>query len=215
MDFFSLPKNTYLGKVIPKNSFDKYTNTKQQKLFSDFIKRITWLHKLSEETINLPKKEIQEIQIFKIELKQKERIDDILSIINKAIPYHIIFQIQYEDSLYLSTSAKHANPQYDNISVIDWTFTSDWFNKKDKPYQLNLRYSLDRVFVDLCTQMIGQPNLLDKSLPDIIQREKTIQQLERKITQLKSAISKCKQFNKKIELNLKLKKLEKEFLRLF
>src|SRR5690554_2316255 len=110
MDFFNLPTRSKVGRVVPKNSFDEYTNTKQKKLFTDAIQRITWTHKLSSDTINLDAKDIEEIQIFKVELKEQLDILKILDIINKAIPYHIVFWVGFKDVAYISTSAKHPHP---------------------------------------------------------------------------------------------------------
>ena len=70
MEVFNLPTSAKVGKAIPKNAFESYTNTKLKKLFSDHVARITWLYKLSPKTSNLEANEIKEIQIFKIELKQ-------------------------------------------------------------------------------------------------------------------------------------------------
>ena len=67
MGFFNLPARTNVGRVVPKNAFDKFTNTKQKKLFTDSIQRISWTHKLSADTANLDAKDIQEIQVFKID----------------------------------------------------------------------------------------------------------------------------------------------------
>lgn len=146
MDFFDLPSKAKVGRVVPKNAFDEYTNTKQKKLFTDYIQRITWTHKLSADTVNLDAKEIQEIQVFKIELKQKSDIHKILEIINRSIPYHIVFWVEYDQEAYISTASKHPHPTNDDISVIDWTFTSDWFTKKEKIFSFNLKGGLDAVF---------------------------------------------------------------------
>ncbi|MRJ10346.1 DUF4391 domain-containing protein [Ornithobacterium rhinotracheale] len=210
MDFFSLPKNSEIGKVIPKNSFDNFTNPKQKKQFIDIIQRITWTHKLSFETINLSSKEIKEIQIFKIELKEKRKINNLLDLINKVIPYHLICYIQYENDVYISVTSKHSHPTNENISVIDCSFNSDWFNKEENPYQLNLRQSLDIIFKDFCIQIIGEPKLSQNSISQISEYQKSIYKLEKEITQLKLAISKCRQYNKKVELNCNLKKVEKQ-----
>ena len=123
MDFFNLPLSTKVGRVVPKNAFDEYTNTKQKKLFIDCIQRITWTHKLSADTVNLDAKDIQEIQVFKIELKQKSDILKIAEIINKSIPYHIVFWVEYNREAYISTASKHPHPTNDDVAVIDWTFT--------------------------------------------------------------------------------------------
>lgn len=210
MDFINLPARTKVGRVVPKNAFDEYTNTKQKKLFTDCIQRITWTHKLSADTVNLDSKDIQEIQVFKIELKQKSDISKILEIINKSIPYHIVFWVEHDQEAYISTASKHTHPTNNDIAVIDWTFTSDWFDKNDNSYAFNLKGSLDAVFKDICVQLTGQPELSNQSLDSILKNQQEKYRLKKEISRLKSAISRSKQFNKKVDLHLKLKNAEKE-----
>lgn len=210
MDFFNLPVRTKVGRVVPKNAFDEYTNTKQKKLFTDCIQRISWTHKLSADTVNLDAKDIQEIQVFKVELKQKSEILKILEIINKSIPYHIVFWVEHGQEAYISTASKHPHPTNDDVAVIDWTFTSDWFNKDDNSFAFNLKGSLDAVFKDLCVQLTGKPELGKQSLGSILKNQQEVDRLQKEISKLKSAISRSKQFNEKVDLNLKLKTAQKE-----
>ena len=212
MDLFKLPSTTIVNKVIPKNAFGSFTNTKQKKLFIDKITRITWLNKISKDTINIPSNEIEEIQIFLIELKAKEEIPTILQIIDKAIPYHIIFAIKFQDDIQFSTSAKHIHPTNDNISIIDWTFNSPWGNADNQPYNLILKTNIDTIFNDFCFQLSGQQKLTEQSITSLIQYQKQIKDLQKTITKLKTQIKKSKQFNKKVELNIELKKIEEELL---
>src|SRR5690606_32618984 len=114
MDILELPNSTIVNRVVPKNAFDSYTNTNQKKQFVEVVKKIRWTHKLSPNTINLSGNEINEIQIFEITLRQKERITDLLQIIDRAISYHIIFIMQFEDNIMLSASKKHAHPTNEN-----------------------------------------------------------------------------------------------------
>lgn len=208
MDYFQLPPTTNVQRIISKNNFDSYTNTKQKKLFTDKITRITWNQKLSTETVNLEFNEIKEIQIFTIELKVKEEISPVLDIIDKAIPYHIIFIVRYQDHIYISTSKKHSNPTNENSSVIDWTFKSNWFPGIKSKYQLNLKQSIDAVFKDFCVQLSGRFDLANQPLHSIIETQQQINSLKKEIAVLKSSISKSKQFNRKVELNLILQKKE-------
>ena len=210
MDFFNLPTRTKVGRVVPKNAFDKYTNTKQKKLFTDCIQRISWTHKLSADTVNLDAKDIQEIQVFKVELKQKSDILKILEIINKSIPYHIVFWLEHDQEAYISTASKPQQPTNNDVAVIDWTFASDWFSKDDNVYAFNLKGSLDAVFKDLCVKLTGKPELGSKSLSSILKNQQEVDRLKKEISKLKSAISRSKQFNEKVDLNLKLKSAQKE-----
>ena len=94
--------------------------------------------------------------------------------------------------------------------MIDWTFSSDWFNKNNHNYTFNLKISLDAVFKDICVQLTGKPELSKQSLDSILKNQKEIDSLKKEISKLQTAISRSKQFNKKVELNLKLKQAQKE-----
>lgn len=208
MDYFNLPQNTIVKRVVPKNSFDSYTNSKQKEVFTKDIAKIVWNNKLSKESINLSGKDILEIQIFTIELKEKKDITTLLNIIDKAIPYHIIFVVEFENLVYISTSSKHPSPLNDTKSVIDWTFKSDWHNKTEKRYTLELKRDLDHVFYEFCQQLLLRPSNKTKSINDLVQYNSQISALTKEIEQTKRSIASCLQFNRKVELNLKLKQLE-------
>ncbi len=210
MEIFKLPHTTKVNKVIPKNAFDSYTNTKQKKMISELIARITWLHKLSTDTINLEAKEIKEIQIFKIELKTKEEIQPLLNIIDKAIPYNIIFIVEFEEQVYLSTSTKHPHPVNEDNAVIDWTFKTSWFLHSATTHELQLKKNIDAMYLDFCTQLSAKPTTTYKSLHDLIQYNQQISTLEKEISQLQQNIKNTKHFKHKVELNNLLKKLTKE-----
>ncbi|BEV03420.1 DUF4391 domain-containing protein [Chryseobacterium gambrini] len=203
---FNLPKSTVVKKVIPKNAFDVYTNTKQKKAFADKIVRITWSNKLSQDTINLTGKDVTEIQFFEIELKEKVNIKDLLVIIDKAIPYHIIFKVKFDNEYYLSTSAKHIHPTNDDIAVIDYTFSSEWMNECEELFFIELKNNLDWIYKNFCFQFVNSNEA--KNLQELIHQEKKLHQIKKEIEKIKSEISRCKQFNKKVELNISLKKLE-------
>lgn len=206
---FNLPKSTVVKKVIPKNAFDIYTNTKQKKAFADKILRITWSNKLSQDTINLTGKDIIEIQFFEIELKEKVIIKDLLVLIDKAIPYHIIFKVIFNNEYYISTSAKHTHPTNDDNAVIDYTFTTEWTSANELMYSIELKNSLDWIYKNFCSQFITSSKN-SNNLQEIVKNEKKIDIIKKEIEKIKSEISRCKQFNKKVDLNIKLKKLKEE-----
>lgn len=206
MQLYSLPNSTIINRVIPKKSFDKYTNTKQKKLFAELVDKIRWLNKLSLETINLQGKDIHEIQLFEVQLKKKADVIELLNIIDKAIPYPIIFVVRYKKQHRLFASYKHPHPSNEHISVIDWSFSSDWQDGKEDRFTINLNRSLDSVFADFCRQLSGNAN---ERIPisKLIEKEQKTHALKRSIAEIKVKINKQKQFNKKVELNLELQKL--------
>jgi len=215
MDMFNLPYSTKVNSVIPKNTFDKYTTGKQKKLFTELVFRITWVNKLSSDTVNLPFQEIMEIQVIKLELKKKIEIQPVLNIIDKVSPYFIIFIIEHDGSVYLSTSVKHAHPVNENNAVIDWTFKSDWFNPEITTIGFNLKISLDAVYRDFCIQIAQLTGMATKTLSELVEYNVKLDQLQKEILKLKTGIKTATQFNKKVELNMALKRKEEELARLY
>lgn len=207
---FELPPSTTLNKNIPKSAFDQVTNTKQKRQFTDIISKIRWANKLSPHTINLSGKDINEIQIFEVQLKKKEQVFDLLNVIDKSIPYHIIFILKYGEEVLFSASQKHPHPANEGVAVIDWNFKSGWVNEKKNPFQLVLRKSLDFIFQDFCHQLSGRGSNSDSDLTTLIEKERKLKELESSISKLQSAIKRTKQFNLKVEMNLKLQNLMKE-----
>lgn len=206
----ALPHTSIVNRVVPKNSFDKYISSKQKKLFTEYIERIKWTNKLSKETIKLEGKEVKEIQVFEIHLKKKFENEEVLNIIDKHIPYHIIFLLLIDNEILFSAAQKHPNPTSEDTSVIDWRFSTTWLENENKLFELDLKKSLDHVFSDFCLQISGKHENRNKSLQDIISKEQLKKQLNIEIKRLETEIKNCKQFKQKVELNLKLNDKRKE-----
>lgn len=214
MKIFDLPISTEIQKAVPKNSFDTYISYKQRKQFSELIDRIKWANKLSKQTINLSGDDVQEIQVFEITLKTKSHADEVLDVIDKAIPYPIIFISVYEGEYFVRLALKHPSPINENISVLDWIYKSAWLNGADQPFVLNLKYSLDRVVNDFAIQLSGKKFTKRVSSTQLVEIEQKIYAIEKAISQLKKAIKKEVQFNKKVEMNTELHKLNDKLKRI-
>lgn len=210
MNLENLPHTTLVQRIIPKNAFDVYTTSKQRKLFTDQVSKITWTHKLAPETINLEAKEIKEIQIFRIELKVQEDVKPLLDVMDRAIPYHIIFTILHGSLMYISASSKHPHPINSDNAVIDYTFKTDWFPVHESNYALRLSKSLDAVFMDFCQQLVNQQRVSQKSLADLVAYNTQVDRLNKEIATIKQKIATSKQFNQKVEYNHILNNLVKE-----
>ena len=130
-------------------------------------------------------------------------------IINKTIPYHIISWIEFNEQAYISTAAKHPHPANEDLSVIDWTFTSNWFNRGRSPYQLNLKGNMDAVYKDFCLQLAGRMNYGGLPWDQIIGYLREADVIKKEISTLEKQIKKCNQFNEKVRLNIQTKDLEK------
>jgi hypothetical protein len=168
MKVFDLPYSTEVNKVIPKNAFETYSSPKQKKQFTELVQKITWLNKLSVETTNLNSIEIKEIQIFHFELKSKQKIDSLITVVDKAIPYPIVFIISIENEYYISTSKKHLHPLNHDNAIVDWRFESEWFIKGKSKFEFNLKRNLDEVFFDFCNQLVSPSKQILKTVDDVV-----------------------------------------------
>ena len=202
-----LPTSTIVDKIVPKNSFDIYATTKQKKLLTSVVARIKWLHKLSNQTVNLQAKDIVEIQVFELELKEKSSVTDILLLINKAVPYPILFVLRFNEEVMYSISKKHTHPTNENQAVVDWTFSTSWKNVVEDEFEISLSNSLDSVFQEICFKISGKNQGKEKDIETLIAKEQQLKQLNLEIEKTQKAIERCRQFNKKVELQQKLQKL--------
>src|SRR5690606_4165886 len=206
-DIFQLPLSTHVNRVIPKNAFDQFTDTKEKKDFVDKIDKIRWLYKIATDTTNLPPGEVVELQVFEISLRKRDEIPGLLKVIDRSIPYPIVYILTFGEELMFSLSKKHPHPTDEDKAVIDWTFTSSWLQRHESLYRLNLKESLDYVFADFCRQLAGKNSDHSRiSVPSLIEREKKTQELQTSIGKLEAAVARAKQFNRKVELNMELQR---------
>ena len=205
-----LPTSTIVDKIVPKNSFDEYATTKQKKLLTSVVARIKWLHKLSNQTVNLQGKEVIEIQVFELELKEKSNVNELLLLINRVIPYPILFILRHNEEVMYSISKKHTHPTNENQAVVDWTFSTSWKNVVEDEFEISLSNSLDSVFQDICFKISGKNQGKEKDIETLIAKEQQLKQLNSEIEKTQKAIEKCRQFNKRVELNQKLQMILKK-----
>lgn len=185
-----LPKKCEVNKFIPKKVFYEKVGVSStiKDDFVNLVDRITWLYKLSPDTIGISKTDkVEEIEIFQIDLKEKKVPTTILKTITKGIPYKILFVLKYENELCYS------------VKVEDF-YTSEWNVKLEFDYNA---INLELVYENIVKNIIGEKEN-DNSFDTIIENKKNIEYLENKINNLKNKIKKEKQFNKKVELNKEL-----------
>src|SRR5690554_1403676 len=92
---YEWPVTAKFGSRVPKEKFYDYGNGStavREKVVSD-VQRITWAYKLAESTINLAgSTRVPQIQVFHIDAKARDVADLVLSAIDMAIQYPIIFE---------------------------------------------------------------------------------------------------------------------------
>lgn len=215
MKYFDLPTSTLVDRVLPKNQFDLYTDTKQKKLFTDKVEKIRWKYKLAPDTINLPKQTIEEIQVFVIELKKKDRVPVILDIMNKVIPYGIVGIVLFGEEFFLTTAATHEHPTNPDRRVVDWLFTTSWKPSHHlKKYSFQLERNLDFVYFNMCKRITDTTARSCSNLKELVKLEQRLDSLRKEVDRLETKVKKTKQFNKRVEYNQELTKVRSDLRKL-
>jgi len=94
-----LPQSTVFGSRVPKQKF--YENLQitlaLKKSFVEQIKVIHWKNKIATTTVNLGAGEyVTEIEVFSIRLNNGVLDEAVLRQIDREVPYHILFLLEYE-----------------------------------------------------------------------------------------------------------------------
>lgn len=194
---FKLPANTFVNKFIAKSKFYNRVSlsSKLQNEFTNKIQKITWKYKLAEDTIGISKTDnVTEIQIFEIELKRQLIPRNVLKVIDKTIPYQILYIFIYKDDVAYGITLKENNITQNYYfsewnEVIEFDFTG---------------IDLEKVYQKLIKAFITNEAISKNNFEDIISTDNKIKSLEKDILTLESKIRKEKQFNRKVELNKSL-----------
>lgn len=208
----NLPQTTEFNKRVPKQKFYEHlaVNAKIKSLFAAQIKTIYWRNKIAASTLNITAgSTLPELEVFEVKLNTPDISEAVLRQIDLAIPYYILFLLEYDGKYKAAISFKEVT-ENKNIKVNNYYYTS-WFDEQDLPIKME-GLNIDTVYENFVRQIAGQS--LEKhentNLKQSIAKADEKAKLQKQIALLENKIRKEKQFNKKIELNMELRKLKKD-----
>ena len=198
-----LPKKTEINKILPKESFYRnldISNELKAKFISD-IKKITITNILSEKTINVkPGKEVTEIIVLNVELKEKSYDKRILELIAKQNEHHLIFNIQYGK---MCQQVVWSKKLYEN----DWS-ESDGFELRIEGLEL------EDIWKSMVLDIVGINTNKTNSIESLLENQEEIDKMKKQILILQKKVVNEKQANKQFEMNTRLKEYRKKLKQL-
>ena len=197
------PPTTIVGKPVPKNAFYKHleVNAKMKQHFVDDVVSIHWLYKLAPSTINVEDgKQVHEIVVFSAVLKDKDCPDDVFLFIDRNMPRHVVFILEYEDRYKVLLNYKAwkdgQNSQFDIIK----TFATDWLT--DGQLLLTLEgQTMDALYEAMAGQVSGFGTTKAEDTKRIVELEGLIDKAKREVESLQKRIRNERQLNRQMELN--------------
>lgn len=212
-----LPKTTEFNKRIPKQKFYENISVTPalRRIFIDQIKVVYWRNKIAPSTMNLEAgNSVTEIEVFEVKLSSVPLDISVLRQIDKEIPYHIVFLLEYEGKYQAWTAYKEKAGNGNNAFKVDTYYHTDWLTEDELILKLD-GLNMDTVYENYVRQIAGDALRAasggePESLKESVERDKRIQQLQKQIDTLQAKVRREKQLNRQMELNAELKKLKKE-----
>lgn len=210
-----LPKETVFNKKIPKQKFYEKLDISPElkRVFIEQVKTIYWKNKIAVSTTNLAAgDEVTEIEIFKIHLNTKSFNEEFLYQIDREIPYHILFLLEYQGKCQAWIAYKEPIKSRSTAFKVKGYYRTDWLAEDKLSLQLE-GLNLDMVYENFVRQIAGDKleiNISGETLKQSVEKSEQKQALQRQITTLQAKIRKEKQLNKQMQINDKIKKLKKE-----
>lgn len=211
-----LPKSTEFNRRIPKQKFYENISVSPtlKRVFIDQIKVIYWRNKVATTTMNLAAGEtVTELEVFEVKLNGQQLDESVLRQIDKEIPYHILFLLEYDGKYQAWTAYKEAAASGSNAFKVGTYYHTDWLPETELPLKVE-GLSVDKVYENFVRQIAGDALRSEEgkteSLKESVERDNRRQELEKQVAALQTKVRREKQLNKQVQLNAELKKLKKE-----
>ena len=210
-----LPKTTEFNKRIPKQKFYENMDISPalKKVFVEQVKIIYWRNKIAASTTNLATgNDVTELEVFEVRLNSPVLDDGLLRQIDREIPYHILFLLEYQGKYQAWIGYKEAAASGNKAFKVNSYYHTEWMLEYELPLKLE-GLNMDAVYENFVRQIAGDKLKLeatDESLKESVARDEQKQALQKQIDTLKAKIRKEKQLNKQMQMNNELKKLKKE-----
>lgn len=207
------PKQTAFGRVLPKSKIYEHAgaSARQKELFVQQVEQIVWQYKLAPETLHLPERPgVPEIQIFSIQLKAPELHQDVLRCIDSAIPFPIVFELNFEGRTQVIAAYKRPNEADSSRWVLSDYFATQWLPVDSERTAMPIALHLGGLYEQLLHRLIPLPARPQEMLAELVARVEQAQTKQREVDKASARLVKEKQFNRKVEINAELRKLKSE-----
>lgn len=210
------PTTTLVGKSVPKTAFYRNleVSAKVKQRFVDDVASITWTAKIAPSTLNVTDgKDVHEIVVFHVVLKAEDTPDDVFLTIDRQMPRHVVFLLQYEERYRLLLNYKEWVDQAKGVFNIVKTFRTDW--QTADALTLSLEGStMDKLYEHLAGQISGFGTNTAADTKQIIALQDTIRAKQRQVEALQKKVRAEKRFARQMELNTEARALKQEVARL-
>ena len=211
------PAQAAFGRTLPKSKIYEHSHAsaRLKDLFVKQVEQITWQYKLAPETIKLAARPaVPEIQVFSLQLKVTELHRDVLRCIDEVVQFPVIFELAFQGRTQVIAAYKRQNGADSSRWVLSDYFATDWLPSGSQRVSLPVALHLGGLYEHILSALIPLAARPQESLASLVERTSKVQTIRRVLERTVSQLEKEKQFNRKVEVNAKVRELKSDLSRL-
>lgn len=224
--FLNIPDSCFIGNTIYKKLFYENADlsSSDKALFTEVISKITWLYCLKPETINIQPyidnvRDYPEVEVIEVEVTKDYKLKRIAEIIMRTIPYPMLLVFKLADKAQFYVAHQRVNQSDSSKNTIEEFISTEWLHSDCALFASldikQMRFTNFFVLYSDIVDVISVYNVSNIMSDDTIitgaearQLSAEIQGIEQQINSLRAKMNKETQFNRKMELNIEIKRLE-------
>ena len=215
-NILNYPTSTHVDRLVPKTAFYKHLeiNTRLKMRFVEDVERIQWLYKLAPSTMNVDTgKTVHEIVMFLVTLKAEDMPDDVFLAIDRQMPRHVVFVLQYANrGRLLPNSQEWVDANKTRFNILK-TFRTEWMPLAKVKLEL-AGSSLDNIYEAFAGQISGFGTTNAADTKQIMALQDELARKRRAAEALQKRVRNERQFAKQMELNSEARALKREIAKL-
>lgn len=215
-NILNFPTSTHVDRLVPKTVFYRHLeiSARLKMRFVEDVERIQWLYKLAPSTMNVDAgKAVHEIVVFLVTLKAEDMPDDVFLAIDRQMPRHVVFVLQYADRCRLLLNYKEwADADKTRFNILK-TFSTEWMPLAEVKLELT-GPSPDNIYEAFAGQISGFGTANAADTKHIMALQDELTRKRRVAEALQKRVRNERQFAKQIELNSEARALKREISKL-
>lgn len=233
--YMNIPEQCRIDKTVFKKLFyeNSIMTSSHKEAFKNHIDKITLKYSLKEEFLNVPafndeELNYDEIEILEVNLVEDSKYSKICEVIQKTIPYPLIIILTFNEKILLNVAYKRVNKNDSEKNTVESYIYSKWIdlncmndNEEKFMKSINIQnlsftnmYKLydsfaGKINVLNTAQIAGDFNELEnRDIEEIKKIQCEINQIDIELQKLNSSIKSEEQFNRRLDMNVQIRKLE-------
>ena len=226
-DALHIPAPCLVDKTIAKKMFSEAGDLSKadRALLSEVVEKITWKYCMKSETIPIQPyademRDYPEVEVLEVSLSAEKGLHRLAEIVMRAIPYPMLLVFRLEGRVQVWMAHQRLSlADRDKVTLED--FLSTPWRPEDDPYwtALDIRELRFTNFFDFYTDWVDRLSV--RKAQEKVQTTEEVtgeearqllarqEQVEKEIAALRAELKKETQFSRKVELNMRIKKLER------